>query len=344
MKHTMNDSCVWTLSEQKAGAIHPVSFEILQRGRQLADRSDGTLRTIVFGHQLTQETLHELIYYGADEVYVVNHPLLEHFLAEPYQQALTYIVRTYAPTILLAAATTTGRTIMPYVATNGMFAGLTADCTVLEIDENTGQFLQTRPAIGGNILATITTPTARPQMATVRPKSTKPAARDTTRTGTITPVALPESVPLSSCIRFEQFVPDASQDTPIEEADIVVSGGRGLKKGENFTLIQEFASLLGGSVGASRDAVDRGWIEYPHQIGLSGKTVAPQLYVACGISGAIQHLAGMQTADMIVAINTDPEAQIFRVADIGIVGDLFTVLPRLIQKIQDYKARPQMNE
>jgi electron transfer flavoprotein alpha subunit len=339
--HVWTHTKVWTLTEQKSGTIHPVSFELLQRGRQLADSGDGVLRTVVLGHQLAEEQLRELIYRGADEVYYFDHPLLEHFLAEPYQQALTYVIHTYAPTIFLAGATTTGRTIMPYVATNGMVAGLTADCTVLEIDKETGQLLQTRPAIGGNILATIRTPTARPQMATVRPKSTKPAAHENTRTGTITAVELPESLPLSSRIRFERFVPDTSQEMPLEEADRVVSGGRGLKKGENFALIRKLAEALGASVGASRDAVDRGWIDYAHQVGLSGKTIAPQLYIACGISGAIQHLAGMQTADMIVAINSDPDAQIFHLADFGIVGDLFTVLPPLIQKIQELRHNRQ---
>lgn len=326
---------VWTLSEQKSGTIHPVSFELLQRGRTLADKLNVPLSTMVLGHNLPDAELHELIYRGVDQVYVVNHPLLAHFLVEPYEQVLTFLIETYRPEIVIAAATTTGRTIMPYLATHKLFAGLTADCTVLDIEADTHNLLQTRPAIGGNILATIKTPQARPQMATVRPKSMKPAERDPQRTGEIVKVVLPPDLELTSRVTYEGFVPDSSQGVPLEEAEIVVSGGRGLAKGENFALIRELAQALQAGVGASRDAVDRGWIEYPHQIGLSGKTIAPKLYLACGISGAIQHLAGMQTAETIVAINKDPDAQIFRLADFGIVGNLFEVLPHLIRKLKD---------
>lgn len=332
---TMTYNGVWTVSEQKEGMIRPVSYELLNRGKELAEKLGVPLSTVLLGHNLADTEIQELIYRGADQVYVVNDPMLEHFLPEPYQQVLTFLIKQFTPEIIIAAATTTGRTLMPYVATNGMFAGLTADCTVLDIEEETGNLLQTRPAIGGNILATIKTPQARPQMATVRPKSMKPAERDTTRTGRIIPVELPPELTLTSRVRFERFVPDISQEIPLEDADLVVSGGRGLGKAENFALIRELADLLGGGVGASRDTVDRGWIEYPHQIGLSGKTISPKCYIACGISGAIQHLAGMQTSDTIVAINKDPDAQIFRVADFGIGGDLFEVLPALIRRLKE---------
>ena len=324
---------VWTFAEQKQGQLHAVSFELLHRGRELARKLDVPLSAVLLGHDMADADIRELILRGADQVYYVNHPMLAHFLAEPYQQVLTHLVNTYTPEIMLAAATTTGRTIMPYLATNQMFAGLTADCTVLDIEAETGNLLQTRPAIGGNILATIKTPNARPQMATVRPKSTKPAERDPQRTGEIIAVDVPAEC-FTSCVTFEAFVSDASQSTPLEESEIVVSGGRGLGKGEHFALIRELADALGGGVGASRDTVDRGWIEYPHQIGLSGKTISPKLYIACGISGAIQHIAGMQTAETIVAINKDPDAQIFRLADFGIVGDLFEVVPRLLEKLK----------
>ncbi len=324
---------VWTLSEQKDGKIHPVSYELLNRGRGLAEKLGVPLSTVLLGHALAEREIQELIYRGADQIYTVDHPILEHFLAEPYQKVLVSLITQFQPGIVIAAATTTGRTIMPYVATR-MFAGLTADCTILDIEEGTGNLLQTRPAIGGNILATIKTPTARPQMATVRPKSMKPAERDTSRKGQIIPVDVPGEC-FTSRATFEEFVPDTSQGTPLQEADIVVSGGRGLSKGENFSLIRKLANVIGGEVGASRDAVDRGWIEYPHQIGLSGKTISPKLYIACGISGAIQHLAGMQTSETIVAINKDPDAQIFRLADFGIVGDLFEIMPVLIRKLEE---------
>jgi len=327
----MEWSDIWTLAEQKNGKLHAVSFELLTRGRALADARGCRLCSVVLGDNIPQAEFDELIARGADRVYMVQHPALVHFLVQPYAQALQYLVETYHPEVLIASATTTGRTVMPYLSIK-VHAGLTADCTGLEIDPETGDLLQTRPAIGGNIMATIKTPTARPQMATVRPKSSPPAPRDPTRSGEIVPVEVPEEL-LATQMRYDEFVPDESQGIAIEDAEVIVAGGRGLKKAENFVLIQELAKVLGGSVGASRAAVDRGWQPYPRQIGLSGKTVAPELYIACGISGAIQHLAGMQTAKNIIAINSDPDAQIFQVADLGIVGDVFDILPAVIEKL-----------
>jgi len=326
-------SDIWTLAERRAGKLHSVSFEMLTRGRALADARGCRLCSVVLGDQIAPAELDELITRGADRVYVVQHPALADFLVQPYAGALQHLVETFRPEVLIAAATTTGRTVMPYLSVK-VHAGLTADCTGLEIEPETGNLLQTRPAIGGNIMATIKTPTARPQMATVRPRSTPPAPRDPARSGEILEVEVPEEW-LQTPMRYEQFVPDTSQEVAIESAKVIVAGGRGLKKAESFGLIQQLADLLGGSVGASRVAVDRGWQPYPRQIGVSGKTVAPELYIACGISGAIQHLAGMQTAKSIVAINTDPEAQIFQVADLGLVGDLFELLPVVIEKLQE---------
>jgi electron transfer flavoprotein alpha subunit len=323
---------IWTLSEQKAGKLHPVSYELLTRGRALADARGCRLCSAVLGHNVPDADLNELILRGADRVYVVDDPALARFLVEPYAGALEHLIENYQPEVLIAAATTTGRTVMPYVSMR-VDAGLTADCTGLEIDPETGNLLQTRPAIGGNIMATIKTPEARPQMATVRPKSTPQAPRDPSRTGEIVRVDVPSET-LTARMRYERFVPDESQDVAIEDAEVIVAGGRGMKKAENFALLEEVAAALGGSVGASRAAVDRGWQPYARQIGLSGKTVSPKLYVACGISGAIQHLAGMQTAETIIAINEDPEAPIFRVADLSIVGNLFDVLPALVEKLK----------
>lgn len=327
----MEWSDIWTLAEQKNGKLHAVSFELLTWGRALADVRGCRLCSVVLGDSIPTAELDELIARGADRVYVVQHVALAHFLVQPYARVLQHLVETYRPEVLIASATTTGRTVMPYLAIK-VHAGLTADCTGLEIDPETGNLLQTRPAIGGNIMATIKTPTARPQMATVRPKSTLPAPRDTTRSGEIVSVDVPEKL-LATQMRYEEFVPDTSQGIAIEDAEVIVAGGRGLKKAENFLLVQELAKVLGGSVGASRAAVDRGWQPYPRQIGLSGKTVAPKLYIACGISGAIQHLAGMQTAKNIIAINTDPDAPVFHVADLGIVGDVFDLLPVVIEKL-----------
>ena len=324
---------IWTLAERKRGQLHAVSFELLARGRSLADARGCRLCSVILGEAIATEDLEALIAHGADRVYVVDHPALADCLVQSHAGALQYLVETYSPEVLIAAATTTGRTVMPYVAIK-THTGLTADCTGLSIDPATGQLLQTRPAIGGNIMATIRTPAARPQMATVRPKSMAPLPPDPARAGEIVAVEVPEHL-LQTEMRFERFIPDTSQDVAIEDAEVVVAGGRGLRKAEGFALIQELASLLGGSVGASRVAVDRGWQPYPRQVGLSGKTVAPKLYIACGISGAIQHLAGMQTAQNIVAINTDPDAQIFQVADLGIVGDLFDVLPATIEMLRE---------
>ncbi|HOU14786.1 MAG TPA: electron transfer flavoprotein subunit alpha/FixB family protein [Anaerolineae bacterium] len=327
---------IWTLAEVKQGKLHTVSFELLTRGRALADARGCRLCSVVLGDAIPETELHELLARGADRVYVVDHPALARFLVEPHAKALRYLIDTYRPEVLIAAATTTGRTVMPYISMQ-VHTGLTADCTGLEIDPETGNLLQTRPAIGGNIMATIKTPTARPQMATVRPKSTPPAPRDEARAaaglGEIVRVDVPEAL-LTARMRYERFIPDETQEVVIEDAEVIVAGGRGMKRGENFKLLADLANVLGGSVGATRAAVDRGWQSYPRQIGLSGKTIAPNLYIACGISGAIQHLAGMQTAEYIVAINTDPDAPIFQVADLGIVGDVFEVLPAVLEKLR----------
>jgi len=322
---------VWTIAEARDGALRQVSFELLTRGRKLADKRDTTLSSVVLASGISDETVRELIKRGADRVYVVDDPALAHFTAETFSNVLVKLIDTYKPEIIIAAATTSGRTLMPHVSMR-THAGLTADCTDLDIEEGTGNLLQTRPAIGGNILATIKTPEFRPQMSTVRPRSTKPAPADPSRTGEI--VRLPFDPALrDDRVRRIAFKANEGEEVDIQAADVVVSGGKGLKKAENFALIRELAEKLGGSIGASRDAVDRAWIGYPHQVGLSGKTVTPKLYVAAGISGAIQHLAGMKTAETIVAINSDPDAQIFRVADYGIVGDLFEVLPLLNERL-----------
>ena len=325
---------VWILAEQSAGRIQRISHELLTRGRELADKRSTHLTAVVFGHKIAPADLAELIDRGADRVIAMEAPELEHFLVEPYAACLLALITEHRPEIMIAGATSTGRTLMPYVAVRAD-AGLTADCTVLDIEPDTGNLLQTRPAIGGNILATIKTPRHRPQMATVRPRSTRPAPRQPGRKGEVVRLAAPPDL-LASRIRRTGFVPNPDTHS-LQDADVVVSVGRGVKKGENIKLVAPLVAALDASLGATRDVVDRGWLSYPHQVGLSGKTVTPKLYVALGVSGSIQHLAGMQTAETIVAVNTDPDAQIFRVADVGIVGDLFDVVPVLIEKLK--KAR-----
>jgi electron transfer flavoprotein alpha subunit len=325
---------VWILAEQAGGRIQRISHELLTRGRELADKRKADLSAVVLGNAIAEADLKELIDRGADRVIAMESAGLEHFLVEPYAACLLALITEHRPEIFIAGATSTGRTLMPYVAVRAN-AGLTADCTILDIEPETGNLLQTRPAIGGNILATIKTPRHRPQMATVRPRSTQPAPKHPGRRGEVVRLEAPQKL-LSSRIRRVGFVPHEDVHS-LQDADVIVTVGRGIKKGENIKHVAPLVAALDASLGATRDVVDRGWLSYPHQVGLSGKTVTPKLYVALGVSGSIQHLAGMQTAETIVAVNTDPEAQIFRVADFGIVGDLFEVVPVLMEKIRKAK-------
>jgi electron transfer flavoprotein alpha subunit len=322
---------VWTIAEAYQGKLRAVSFELLARGRQLADDLGQELVSVLISSAVPHSELQELIAHGADRVLTVQDERLDSFIVETYSNILCDFIRQRQPDIVLAAATYNGRTLMPHAAMR-LHAGLTADCTGLFIDPETHDLLQTRPAIGGNILASIKSPNHRPQMATVRPKSTRPLDRDETRTGIIETVDFDQAW-LDTRVRHLATRENTQGGDNIQEADVVVAGGRGMKKAENFAQLYELAGHLNGMVGASRDAVDRGWATYPQQVGLSGKTVTPKLYIAVGVSGAIQHLAGMKTADTIVAINSNEDATIFQVADFGIVADLFDVLPRLNQRL-----------
>lgn len=327
---------LWTFAEQTGGALDSISFELLGRGRVLADKLNTELSSVVIGYKVDRKGIEELFKRGADKVYLVERPELESYLNDIYANVLIYLIKKFSPEILLAGATTTGRSVLPYVA-GRIRTGLTADCTEFDIEEGTGNLLQTRPAIGGNIMATIKTPDYRPQMATVRPKSTPIPPIDESRKGQIVEVSIPDSLLKGRETRLG-YRPLENADENIEEADRIVAGGRGFKKGENFKMLVELAHRFHAAIGASRDAVDRGWAEYPQQIGLSGKTVVPKLYMGFGISGSIQHLAGMKTSETIVAVNNDPEAQIFHVADFGIIGDLFDVIPELINEIDKRKG------
>ena len=336
INNTQSYKGVWILAEVAGKAIDKVSFELLSRGRQLADARSTELSAVVLGWRINQSDLEELIARGADKVIIVESPQLEHFLIEPHSACLLELIKQYRPEILIAAATTTGRTLMPYLAVRAR-AGLTADCTELKIDEGTGGLLQIRPAIGGNVLATIITPAARPQMATVRPRSTKPAPIQKGRTGEIVRINPPADL-LKSRLQRLGFESDQSTQS-IQDADIIVAVGRGIGNARNIRIVEELADALDAAIGASREVVDRGWLGYPHQVGLSGKTVTPKLYIAIGISGAVQHLAGMQTAETIVAINEDPQAPIFTVADFGIIGDLFEIVPALTERVRQAREK-----
>jgi len=324
-------SGIWVFAEQKQGKIQSVVFELLEAGRRLADDRGSCLGAVLIGDKVAQEAP-GLISRGADKVFVVESPALGRFLDEPYSRVLSRLIQEHKPEIVLCGATAIGRSLIPRVAAR-LGTGLTADCTGLEIDREQGILLQTRPAFGGNIMATIICPGYRPQMATVRHKVMKEAATDPSRTGRVIRVDLKPGE-IESRTRVVSTVEDAADIVNITEADIIVSGGRGLKGPENFTLLQELARALGGAVGASRAAVDSGWIPYSHQVGQTGKTVQPQVYIACGISGAIQHLVGMQSSEIIIAINKDPDAPIFSVATYGLVGDLFEVIPALIRALK----------
>lgn len=319
------------LGETKGEKIHPVTYELLAWGKGLSEKLNSNLSVVILGKNL--EGVEEIIYYGADKVYYFEHSALDIFNVEIYSEVLVPFIKKMQPEIVLAGATTTGRTIMPYLG-GKLRTGLTADCTSLDIEEKTGLLLQTRPAIGGNVLATIKTPLHKPQMATVRPKGKRPLERDPNRKGDIE-IIRPE-ININSRIERLDFK-TREEEVSLVDAEIVVSGGKGLKDPQNFSMLFEISRILGAAVGASRSVVDMGWVEYPHQVGLSGKTVNPRVYIAIGISGAVQHLAGMMNSESIIAINKDPEAPIFQVADLGIVGDALEILPVLKKRLEERK-------
>jgi electron transfer flavoprotein alpha subunit len=323
-------SGVWIYAEFRHGEIAPVVYELLGAGRRLADELGVKLTAVLLGSDLSSQA-QELIWYGADEVFQVDDPSLQDFTDEAYSNVLSHLINEHKPEIVLAGATAIGRSFIPQVATS-MGAGLTADCTDLAIGEG-GNLLQTRPAFGGNIMATIVCPDTRPQMATVRPMVMTALAPDKNREGLIHNIDAGEFA-LDARVKVIASVIAEHDKVKLAEAEIVVAGGRGVESAKGFALLNELADLMGGSVAASRAVVDAGWIDYPYQVGQTGKTVAPKLYICCGISGAIQHLVGMQSSEVIVAINKDPAAPIFDVATYGIVGDLFEVVPRLIDALK----------
>ncbi|MBR3582204.1 MAG: electron transfer flavoprotein subunit alpha [Kiritimatiellae bacterium] len=321
---------VWVYAEQREGALHGVSFELLGEGRVLAEKLGVPLTAVLLGSGV-EALAAPLFEHGADRVILADHPALAAYTAEAYAEALSALVRKYKPEALLAGATTIGRGFVPRVAIE-VRTGLTADCTGLDIDPATRRLLQTRPAFGGNIMACIECPDHRPQMATVRPKVFKAAPAQPGRTGELVRETLDLKTP---AVRVLETVHAMENEKNVADAEIIVTGGRGLGKPENFALLRELADALGGAaIGASRAAVDAGWISAFHQVGQTGKTVRPKVYIACGVSGQIQHLVGMNSSDTIIAINKDPDAPIFGVADIGIVGDLFQVVPEIIRALK----------
>jgi electron transfer flavoprotein alpha subunit len=323
---------VWVFAEQRGGMVASVAYELLGAGRRLADELKTELSAVLLGS--SEDQAKELIKWGADRVYYCKDPIFEKFNDEPYSKLLIKLINEHKPEIVLAGATPIGRSFIPRVAAR-VRTGLTADCTALEIDRDTGNLLQIRPAFGGNIMATILCPNHRPQIATVRPRVMKRGEYNADRKGEIIPVSADN---IASRTKVLETIKEVSECmVNLQEADVIVAGGRGLGKIEGFKMLEELAEVLGGAVGASRAAVDEGWIPYSHQVGQTGKTVCPKIYIACGISGAVQHLVGMQSSDIIIAINKNPEAPIFNVATYGIVGDVYEVVPLLIKKLKEAK-------
>jgi electron transfer flavoprotein alpha subunit len=322
---------VWVFAEQKHGVVSQVAFELLGEGRKLADTLSVPLSAVLIGNNVPKQAK-KLIAYGADNVYYVEHQSVENYNDEAYTDIFVQLIEEYKPEIVLIGATTYGRSLAPRVASR-LNTGLTADCTGLEIDPEERLLLQTRPAFGGNLMATIICPNHRPQMSTVRPKVMKPLEPDYSRTGEIIQpgVIIPENLK----VKVLDVVQTVCETVSLSEADIIVSGGRGLGEAKNYALVEELARVLGGAAGASRAIVDAGWVDYSHQVGQTGKTVGPKVYFACGISGAVQHLAGMSSSDIIIAINKNPDAPIFKIATYGIIGDVREILPELIKQFKD---------
>lgn len=327
---------LWVFVETKEdGSASNVGLELLNPGKELAKKQGGSLVAVIIG-QNTKKAEEAAGIYGADKIIVVNGDEYAHYSTDAYANAMEYLIKKYAPTTLLIGATNYGRDLGPRLSCR-LKSGLTADCTSLAINEETGIMEWTRPAFGGNLMATIICPDGRPQIGTVRPGVFKKCESVEHKAEVIREdYHVPEEQIRTKLLEVIQETAKAVVD--LEGAQIIVSGGRGVGSPEGFEVVKELADALGGVVGASRAAVDNGWIPYDHQVGQTGKTVSPKLYIACGISGAIQHLAGMSGSDYIVAINKDPNAPIFEAAHYGIVGNLFQVIPALTAEIKKLKA------
>lgn len=327
-----NNKNIWVYIETEEGKPKAVGFELLAPGRNLADKRGCSLVAVVIGNGV-EETAKQAIAYGADQVLLLDAPEYNIYNTDVFGEAMVGLIEKYQPEGILIGATNNGRDLGPCVSCR-IKTGLTADCTAIDLDAESGNIAWTRPAFGGNLMATILCPNTRPQMGTVRPGVFKKPVVDESRTGEIIreQMKIPENR-----VELIKRVREVAESVNLDEAEIIVSGGNGVGSAENFSYIKALADALGGAVGASRAAVDNGWISHAHQVGQTGKTVAPKLYIACGISGAIQHIAGMSGSDTIIAVNKDPGAPIFSVADYGIVGDLFEVLPVLTAEFKKIK-------
>lgn len=324
---------VWVFAEQREGQLQKVSLELLGEGRKIADKLGSKLTALLIGNKV-QNLVEDLSRHGADEVLVVDAPELEHYTTDGYTKAICELANAKKPNIIFIGATFIGRDLGPRVAAR-LETGLTADCTSLDVDVESGDLLATRPAFGGNLMATIVCPDHRPQMATVRPGVFEklPLGEND---------ATVENIEIkfnSNDIRTKivKIIKEHKDIVDISEANVLVAGGRGIGSEENFKMLKELAEVMNGSIAASRAAVEKGWVDKDYQVGQTGKTVRPNIYVACGISGAIQHAAGMQDSDMIIAINKDANAPIMKIADYAIVGDVNKVVPEFIAQLKAMK-------
>ena len=327
---------VYVFAEQRDGELQKVGIELVGKARELADDLGQQVAAVLLGSGV-KDKAQELIACGADKVVVVDDVMLKEYVTEPYTKALTAVINAKDPEIVLYGASSIGRDLAPRVSAR-IHTGLTADCTALEIDEETKLLMMTRPAFGGNIMATIVCEDFRPQMATVRPGVMKALESDASRSGEVEEVKVEFSA-ADMNVKVRETVKTAHKSVDITEAKILVSGGRGIGSADKFKMLEELADVMEGEVSSSRACVDSGWISADRQVGQTGKTVRPELYLACGISGAIQHAAGMENSEFIVAINRDEDAPIFDIADLGIVGDLNTIVPKLTEAVKAVKAK-----
>ena len=322
---------VYVFAEQRDGVIQKVAYELIGKARELAADLGQEVVAVVLGDGI-QAAAAELFKHGADQVLVVDAPVLGEYSTEPYAKALTAIIKAKEPEIVIYGATAIGRDLAPRISAR-VHTGLTADCTRLEIDPETKGLLMTRPAFGGNIMATIVCPDYRPQMATVRPGVMQALEADDSKSGTVEVFDAGVSE-ADMNIKIREVVRDTKKSVDITEAKILVSGGRGIGGPEGFDMLKDLAEELGGEISASRACVDAGWIDRDRQVGQTGKTVRPNLYIAAGISGAIQHAAGMEDSELIISINKNNTAPIFEIADVGIVGDCKVIVPKLTEALK----------
>ena len=322
---------VYVFAEQRDGVIQKVAYELIGKAKELATDLGQEVVAVVLGDGI-QAAAAELFKHGADQVIVVDAPVLGEYSTEPYAKALTAVIKAKEPEIVIYGATAIGRDLAPRISAR-VHTGLTADCTRLEIDPETKGLLMTRPAFGGNIMATIVCPDYRPQMATVRPGVMQALEADDSKSGTVEVFDAGVSE-ADMNIKIREVVRDTKKSVDITEAKILVSGGRGIGGPEGFDMLKDLAEELGGEISASRACVDAGWIDRDRQVGQTGKTVRPNLYIAAGISGAIQHAAGMEDSELIIAINKNNTAPIFEIADVGIVGDCKVIVPKLTEALK----------